>query len=394
VPDAASAGLAFVLDVLRLPPELTTILEQTLHLPLVSYYLGVVDIGDICRENADPPPALDQLAVSIMSDYISKGPVLGTVNALAYIRSYLRYQLFLQHCVCNAFVPPAGLDCFHGVNVVVPQPLNSTVSLGTVTIAPETFEVFRKLDPTLHTIIFTAALTLQAGDTLTHSWDLEMQLTDGTWVGVVAESAFGVGTPIRRQASFGSTLPPITPNAPLRIRNVAARGHTYPTLDFCFDQGAQVPPALPVQPPLPNLPTIPPPVCDTTDLCSIVLELARSLTRVASQVSDIQAAVTGTDELVTLGSQTIFGEGALPIVVGTRAVSIELTSLGPGVFTSALGNPRGLMRAGSIRWGDGTGFSKRQFIDAEDFTRLRPQGSITINWQLINECVGVLRFLG
>src|SRR6476660_1709430 len=156
VPDAASAGLAAVLDITRLPQPLTDILEQTLHLPLVSYYLGVVDIADICRENADPPPALDQLAVSIMSDYVSKGPVIGSVNALAYIRNYLRYQLFLQHCVCNAFTPPPGADCFHGVNVVVPQPLNSTVSLGTVVISDATMDVFRTLDPTLHTIIFTA----------------------------------------------------------------------------------------------------------------------------------------------------------------------------------------------------------------------------------------------
>jgi hypothetical protein len=226
------------------------------------------------------------------------------------------------------------------------------------------------------------------------NWFVQFQSPGGAWHDVWRGDSFPEGTTSDTTFTLSPTISPLPRNAPLRIRTNFGSEGTLANLDLCFLPLEELPPQIPPQPPLPGLPTVPVPSCTTDQLCSIVLELARSLSRVSSEVSDILAAVGGTDQLDVLSSQPISGEGQVTLPVGTRAITIELTTLGPGVFTSALGRPRGLMRAGSVRWGDGQGFSKRQFVDAEDFTRLRPQGALTLSWQLINSCAGQLHFLG
>lgn len=126
----------------------------------------------------------------------------------------------------------------------------------------------------------------------------------------------------------------------------------------------------------------------------MVTELAHRLTVVASQVSDIQASLTSTGVLQELARLTMTQEGESPLVLGTRAVSVELTALGDEAFTSALGRPRGLMRVGSVRWFDGVGYSPRRFIDADRFNDARPAGALSISWQLLPGTQGILKFLG
>lgn len=384
---------AAVLDAARLPPQLTDILGQALHLPLVSYYLGVVDIPDICRENKDPPEALTQNLISHWSDYVfGSGPARAN-SALEYIRDYLRYQVFLTSCVCNAPTLNPELNCLHATNVSLPQPVGSITNLGTVTLEPAVRNSWDLLNPPPMRVFFNSNQVITSGPNSTHDWDLELQFPNGQWLAFISNTAIPTGAAVSTSFAFNSSAGVLGTVAPLRIRNVGGRAYQLAQLNCCFEPYVAPAPGLPTQPALPGLPTVPPPVCDTTDLCSIVLDLARSLSRVAGQVSDIQAQLVGTNALEITGQEVIFGEGERTLAVGTHAVNIQITSMGPGVFTSALGRPRGLMRAGSIRWGDGQGYSERTFIDAEDFTRIRPQGALTISWQLINDCVAILHYL-
>jgi hypothetical protein len=125
----------------------------------------------------------------------------------------------------------------------------------------------------------------------------------------------------------------------------------------------------------------------------MITELSHRLTNVAAQVSDIQATVGGRDVLTEISRQTITGEGEANLALGTRAVSVELTVLGPDAYTSALGRPRGLMRVGSIRYGDGVGYSPRRFIDADRFDDVVDPFALTVSWQLLPGTTGILKML-
>jgi hypothetical protein len=126
----------------------------------------------------------------------------------------------------------------------------------------------------------------------------------------------------------------------------------------------------------------------------MITEINRRLSMIAGQISDIQASTGGFDQLQVLTTQQMTPEGEATLVLGTRAVSVELTALGDEAFTSALGRPRGLMRVGSVRWGDGIGYSPRRFIDADRFDDARPAGATTISWQLLPGTTGILKMLG
>lgn len=138
--------------------------------------------------------------------------------------------------------------------------------------------------------------------------------------------------------------------------------------------------------------------CDANALaqqcCPPDLGVTNSLARLAAQLSDIQAMLGTSDVLVELGRQTITLEGEAQLALGTRAISVELTALGNEAYTSALGRPRGLMRVGSIRWGDGLGYSWRRFIDADRWTDQRPIGALSVSWQLLSGTTAILKFLG
>jgi hypothetical protein len=125
----------------------------------------------------------------------------------------------------------------------------------------------------------------------------------------------------------------------------------------------------------------------------MVNDLVRAMTTIGAQLSDVQAILTGVDQLAQLSSQTITGEGEATLALGTRAVSLEVTKLSDTAFTSALGRPRGLMRVGSIRFGDGVGYSPRQFIDGDRFDVTRPPGALVVSWQLLPNAEATLKFL-
>ena len=332
--------------------------------------------------------------ISDWADYVRKAPLSIGLTALQYVRDYLRYQVFLQHCHCNAPTVDPALNCLHATNITIPSGSGATIALGTVPIEDAVYNTWPIDSSNEQTIRFTQHKVSNQSTSQAINWFVEFQFTTGSWVPVWRGDSFPEGSTSTSQFTLNANNSPMPRNAPLRLRTDFGGAGFVSQLDLCFIPFEQLAPPIPVQPPIPGLPTTPSPTCTTDQLCAVVLQIARDLSRVATQVSDIQAAVEGTDQLVSIGSQPISLEGEATLPVGSRGVMIELTHLGAGVFTSALGRPRGLMRAGSIRWGDGEGYSKRQFIDAEDFSRLRPQGALSVSWQLINECSGTLHFLG
>jgi len=383
-----------VLDVGAIAGSLATLIRAHNPTAYAAFAASLVDINGLCASNPDPPKALtiDDFVQGL--SFRSGGVTLPNELLNRYMYDWLVYDVFLVSCVCKPPVVNPALNCLHATNVTIPAGNNQIVPLGTVSIEPAVYDswiVFGNGD--LHFATNLGA-TFTSGASGAINWFVQFLGSDGQWVDMIRGDAFPVGSHVDREFEISNGLVRLPRLLNTRIRTNFGSAGVLPTLDLCFIPLKAVPPPLPVQDPLPTLPTVPPPVCATEDLCAIVQELSRQLTRVSAEVSDILATVGGKDQLRELGQQTIFGEGQLDLVLGTRAVSVELTTLGPGVYTSALGRPRGLMRAGSIRWGDGVGYSLREFIDAEDFTRLRPQGALTISWQLINGCAGVLRFLG
>lgn len=392
-PTPAFANLQRVLGLDQLDSVLRDVLTRYAPTALATYAESMIDVNALCALNPDPPEPLSMLDFVKNLTYI--GSPLASINPITqYIFRWLQYHEFQVVCVCRAVVPDPGLNCVHATNVSIPSGSQQIVPLGTATIEEAVYNTWTVDSGGNMQLGVNLGAVFTSGQANAINWHTQVQGSDGVWVDMFRGDAYTPGGHTDYFPTIQQGLVRIPRIAPLRIRTDFGSTGVLSTMDTCF---IPLPVAMrpqPPQPPLPDGPTITPPTCSTDDLCAIVLELGRQLTRVSSQVADIQATVGGTDQFTVLASQEINGEGQLELVVGTRAVSIELTTIGSGVFTSALGRPRGLMRAGSIRWGDGEGYSKRQFIDADDFTRLRPQGSLSISWQLINECAGTLRMLG
>jgi hypothetical protein len=328
-----------------------------------------------------------------LTEFTGSATVEYTSWAVAKITEWLKYQAFTQFCVCKVPAMDPTANCVHARNIVIPGSINAVVSLGLVRIEDFVYDSWTRPTTTQWNVERTAGYIQFGGPTSSHDWDVQLQLTSGTWASVDSNLTMPSGTPTRRTL-FLSGAPGLFPRTvAMRILNPSAVPHTITSLDWCFVPHQQDVPPVPTQPDLPSLPVVPPPVCSTEDLCSIVLELARSVSRLSAQLSDVQQLVGGVDQVVPQSSQPISGEGEITLAPGIRGVSIELTVLGSSVYTSALGRPRGLMRAGSIRWGDGVGYSQRDFIDADRFDRLRPQGALTVSYQLLAGTSGVLKLL-
>jgi hypothetical protein len=221
-----------------------------------------------------------------------------------------------------------------------------------------------------------------------------VQYTSGQWISLDSNLTVTEAVPTDRYETLQGSpgLFPRTVN--MRLLSNAGAQKTLSSFDYCFKEIVPSPTPLPPQPDLPTLPTLPAPTCSSEDLCAIVEEIARQLTRVSLEVSDIKAALTTTDQFTEIAQTSITGEGELSLALGTRAVSVELTALSSGAFTSALGRPRGLMRVGSVRWGDGIGYSPRAFIDGDRYDALRPNGALTLSYQLLPPATAIVRMLG
>lgn len=358
-------------------------------LSLASYY---VDVNAICASNPDPPEPFtvaEMIELSVLT-----GPLAVPVDswAQAKLSKWLEYGAFVSFCQCKPPVLNPVLNCLHVVNVSIPAGVGQVVPMGSVTIEPAVYDSWPDSGSTW-TIHRTGSWSPGAGGAGTgHDWDLEVQLPNATWIALESNLTLPQGADAERFLAIQSAFK-FGRIAPLRLRNSSGTARSLARLDYCFSPTIAAVPPVPDQPPLPGLPDNPAPICASDDLCALVLELSRSVSRLSSQLADVQQLVGGTDQLFPLSSQPISGEGEVTLPITCRGIRIELLVLGQGVFTSALGRPRGLMRAGSIRWSDGVSYTEREFVDADRYLRLRPQGALALSWQLINGCSGTLTFL-
>lgn len=393
-PTPGAVGLQELLQKVSFTATVATLLRNHSPTAWAGFTASLVDVNALCALNPDPPEALSAQDFASALGYIALPGVATEALLERYMFEWLRYQAFLQFCVCRPVTPDPAQNCVHSGPVSVAPPGNSVDVIGSCHIEDAVWNSWVFNTDGSGRFLINVGRTVTGAAAGAHAWDVQFQNTSGTWVSFTDNRQIPVNAhaDVLIDASAASLGLPRTPT--LRILNVGASTESIANLDVCFVPFVQVAPPLPDQPDIPTLPVVPAPVCDTTDLCSIVSELARQMTRMAAQLSDVQAAVTATDQFATIASHPISGEGELVVALGTRAVSVELTQLGPEAFTSALGRPRGLMRVGSVRWGDGIGYSAREFIDGDRFDRLRPQGALTLSFQLLAGTTGTLRWLG
>lgn len=393
VPIPQFAGTSQLVSFTNLTAALQAILKSHAPTSATAITGSIIFIDGLCRLNPDPPPELtaedwaDNLAYTVVG-----GGGLGP-KITDWIFQYLRYQLFLQCCVCSPFTLDPTKNCLHATNVTIPSGATTTATLGTISIEDQVYKSWNVSANGDMQGIYNATKTTISGAAGSSNWFLQILGSDGQWVDFIRGDGFAEGTGTDHQFDIQQGLTRLPQVAACRIRTNFGGAGQLANLDLCFKPFSAAPQPLPPDPNDTGIPVVPPPLCSTDDLCSIVQELARQLTRIGAQVSDLQAALTTTDQYTAIGSVPISGEGQVDVVLGTRAVSVALTTLGPTVFTSALGRPRGLMRAGSIRWATGTGFTPRTFIDGETWTVPRPQGSLAVSYQLLPGTSGQLVFL-
>lgn len=392
-PKPGSEDLQAWIDRAELAVDVATLISTYAPLAWASLILSLVDIEAICAENPDPPEPItvDDLLQEWAA--IPTGAAIGRHAVMEKAYRTLRYQQFLAHCECAPPPPPTGANCpYSGFGVT----LSSTQATAAVpySIDPAYFATYDKVVP---------------GGDMASRWARQYQLTTSPTSSQVflevSAAATGPWQPVE-DMRFGSVAqgtclmtvgqlpaPGIPQSGFLRIRNNSTVTQTISGFGYCFCALSSTPPPLIPQPPITTIPAPPPHLCDDGTICAQIAELAHRLSIMAGQVSDIQAAITSISVLQVLSSQAISGEGQVTLPVGTKAVSIELTTLGPEAFTSALGRPRGLMRVGSVRWWDGVGYSPRRFIDGDRYDDARPLGALAISYQLLSGTSGVLKML-
>lgn len=392
-PKPGSEGLIRWLQDADFPPEIIAILTVLRDLTDPYSTMRLWDIDQVCASNPDPP---EPITVAEIAAWTRFGGGVGQQPDPRFIQKVIdwaTYNVFLQNCVCSAPLPQVGacwtIPSGSGSNVTNSIVASTTLQLDQSIVDSWTVE----LDGSL-----TGFGTYHMGS-VSSGWQsadqfLEFQRPGGAWISIVSMDNPVPGELFVTNASWPAGQHPTSLQVPMRIRHAAGPAGTFTDFRFCW-QGVQgTPPPLPVQPPLTNLPAPPAFECGTDTICALVQDLARRLTTLAGQISDIQASLTGQDVLTQLSTRSISGEGEIQLAVGTRAVSLELSALPPGAYTSALGRPRGLMRVGSVRWGDGIGYSEREFIDADRYDRNRPAHALSLSWQLLPGGVATLRELG
>lgn len=374
------------IDVANLVARIDANLFITLGTELLRY-------DELCASNPDPPEDINAQDWDEQFRWGASATVFGSPRVLEKIWAFIRYNQFWQNCVCNPPPPPAGLMCpWSNVNFSLPVGGRSTIAVFDVpqsiydtwpvtgTPPNQDWKSPYQLSYSLHSPATTQRFIEWSSDQVVWHPFIEIPNTSNASRLCSPQSVF--------------VAPPrIPPNGWVSIHNNSNVTLTLNGFSMCFCGEAPRPPDPPIQPPLPSIPTKPTVTCGTTELCAMVEELTKRIGTLALQISDIQAVVQGHDVLDVISSQEITGEGEATLALGTRAVSLELTALSDNAFTSALGRPRGLMRVGSVRWGDGVGYSAREFIDGDRFDRNRPAGALSLSWQLLPPATAVLKFL-
>lgn len=393
-PTPAAAGLQQLLDIASMTASLVTLFRTHSPTSLAGFTASMIDVDSLCQLNPDPPRELTALDFVTSLAYDTPAPQFPPSPLQRWIFEWLRYQAFMQVCVCRAVVPDPTLNCWHATNIASSGGTGTVIATATVAIEDAVYNSWQVNTSAWRvraTADFTYTPPAPAGS---HTFDVQVLDVGGQWR-TFSDSRF-ISQSGPQDLFFdligADQLPPRT--AQMRIVMAGAVTFNLATFNWCWAPLAAAPQPLPPEPSLPGLPTVPPPLCSTDDLCAIVQDLARQLTRVSAQVADLQASTGGTDVLVPISSQSISGEGELVAALGTRAVSVELLTLGSDAYTSALGRPRGLMRVGSLRWRVTDGYSPRVFIDGDRWVVPRPQGGLAVSWQLLPGSTGTLTWLG
>lgn len=363
--------------------------------PNLYHGLGIelFDYDTLCASNPDPPEPITPEDIELQFLHMRTGGQLGSPEVYAKIWQALRYQKALVNCVCLPAPPPTGLACPY-TNFSTTLPSTGVTPAVPYAIPPDVYSGWILQGgppPTVYFPVYSLGFTNHTPATTQRF--IEWSSDQIAWHPIAELPTSATATAVCHIASPGIAAPIAPANGWVRIHNNSVSSLTLAGFSFCFCAVAPTAKPLPSQPQLPSVPTQPAVTCSTDDLCLMVHDLIRSVMTIATQLSDVQAILTGVDQLAVLSQQQIEGEGELSLAVGTRAVSLEVTKLSDNAFTSALGRPRGLMRVGSVRFFDGTGYTPRQFIDGDRFDVTRPPGALAISWQLLPSAVAQLKFL-
>lgn len=393
VPNTGSAGAFVNMTLAALTQALRDFLK--IHSPsAIDLFRGSqIGIDYLCKLNPDPPAELtaDDWANNLAYTVQGGGGLAPKVTEWIY--EWIRYQIFLANCTCVVVTPDPALNCLHATNITLPSGQTTSTTLGTVHIEDAVYNSWPLFPDGILRWYMNLGKVSNQNASQASNWFVQFQGTDGQWVDMIRGDGFAEGGHVDRQADTQGGAVRVPRNVPLRIRTNFGSAGLLTSLDLCFRPAPAAPQPLPPDPNFPQLPAPEVQVCSDAAVCSMIEELGRQLTRVSLQVADIQAAIGSTDQYSQLGSTTIVGSNQVDVPVGTRAICVALDTLGPTVYTSALGRPRGLMRAGSVRWFTATGFTPRVFIDGEAWTVVRPQGALAVSYQLLEGTSGRLIFL-
>lgn len=359
----------------------------------VSIAASLIDFVDLCELNPDPPKPFDVSLLFEVSQPSLLGPAIPSPALSNWIYQWLLYQSFLVNCVCkdapvqpgkDCIAPPASFTIGNVGSIAGPFPaIISDTTYGSIVTHPNgDWDWFRH-----------GHATVDGGAHNGNELLIQYQASTGAWItcdDIQTLNLFGTGCNLQPMAS---ATPRFLQTTNIRILNNAGGTHTITNFAYCFCALAPTAPPLPVFTPPTGVPDAPVPLCSLDDVCKAVTEVLRRLTVLSATVSDLQAQLTAGDVLVELGRETISGEGEVALPAGCRGVSIELTTLGGGAYTSALGRPRGLMRVGNVRWGTSTGYTARTFIDGDRWDAPRPVNVSSLSYQLLSGTTGILKYM-
>lgn len=393
-PKPGAEDLQVWLDRLALASDIASLIKIYAPAAFASIAASLVSIPGVCAENPDPPDALT------LEDLLRQTASTVTAGALAdpvvveKAYAWLKYQQFLAFCDCKPPELTPGFNCTNAPATINLGSLGSIAGPYPVTIDQSVINSWITHPNGDWEWGFDGGSLIDGGAFDGNDLLVQWQATNGAWVDGPDLLRLNQSVLACELVSYQASTPRFGTSTAARIVNNAGGTHVITNFRFCFCPRVGTPPPLPVQPPLTGVPTPPALACGPDDLCAMVTELSARLTVIAAQVSDIQASLIGRNVLTVLDSQNISGEGEAQLALGTRAVSVELTALSSDAFTSALGRPRGLMRVGSVRYGDGIGYSPRRFIDADRFDDVVPVGALSVSWQLLSPATAILKFLG
>lgn len=382
------------MDTSSLPADWKAYINSNLPWLISGFAPQLLTLDKLCALPVKTPTPITVIEAIDQTAQIATGGGIPDATVLQKVWDAIVYGLYTANCTCNQYVAPDPTkNCIGPVTVTAPG-INQSVALPSATL--DAAASFYQLDQGTSAwgLFFDGAATFTGGAVPTAWGEVQFQAVDGTWVPMASLNAL-LTRPnevifqeyTNSTSRFGTTVP-------YRLFQREAPGGTVVINHLCLHRPpVGTPPPLPAQPD--DVVAVPPTQdCSNQTLCNQLQELTRRMSVIAAQISDIQAAILATSQLTPLSTVPVSGEGELTLVLGTRAISVELTELGPEAFTSALGRPRGLMRVGSVRYGDGVGYSPRRFIDADRFTDIRPAGALTVSYQLLTGTSGTLTFLG